>query len=201
MIAFINETIKINFIEDKQISLFTQGNIIAGQLEGEVSSLSKQEYKKLVEKSIKKQSIELKSRILVINVDGFVLIDSYDDFEGRDLSSLEQVAGAIRGESTHDLYQLEDDEKVVYLGVPIITNGDIAGVVLMVSSIEDIFNRIQAELTHIDIPTLPSDYPVTFSLGAVQFDKTDKLFKHMVQRADEKLYQAKDNGRGCFLLM
>ncbi|MGB3368304.1 MAG: ATP-binding protein [Acidaminobacteraceae bacterium] len=142
MIAFINETIKINFIEDKQISLFTQGNIVANQLEGEVASLNKQEYKNLVEKSIKKQSIKLKSRILVVNVDGFVLIDSYDDYEGRDLSSLDQVAAALIGESTRELYQLEDNEKVIYLGLPIITNGEVAGVVLMVSSIEDIFVKV-----------------------------------------------------------
>lgn len=142
MIAFINETIKINFIEDKQISLFTQGNIIASQLEDEISSLSREEYKKLVEKSIKKQSIELKTRILIINNDGFVMLDSYDDFEGRDLAGLEQVSAALTGESTRELYKLEDGEEVIYLGVPIIANGDISGAVLMISSIEEIFVQV-----------------------------------------------------------
>ncbi len=142
MIAFINETIKINFIEDKEIDLFTEGNIIASQLENELGSLKREDYKNLVEKSIKKQSIELKSRILIIDVDGFVLLDSYDNFEGHDLSELNQVSESLKGESTRELYQIKDDEKVMYLAVPIISDGEIIGSVLLISSIEDIFVKV-----------------------------------------------------------
>lgn len=142
MIAFINETIKINFIEDKEIDLFTEGNIIASQLENELGSLRREDYKNLVEKSIKKQSIELKSRILIIDVDGFVLLDSYDNFEGHDLSELNQVSESLKGESTRELYQIKDDEKVMYLAVPIISDGEIIGSVLLISSIEDIFVKV-----------------------------------------------------------
>jgi len=67
------------------------------------------------------------------------------------------------------------------------------------TAIKDIFERLQEELTHINIPGLPAEHAVTFSLGSAQLNAKDKKFKDMIKRADEKLYQAKDAGRDCYI--
>ena len=45
MISFINETLKISFIDEKKIVLFTECNIISGQIESELSKITKVNYR------------------------------------------------------------------------------------------------------------------------------------------------------------
>ncbi|BEP29900.1 sensor histidine kinase [Helicovermis profundi] len=142
MIAFINETLKINFIDEKKITLFTEGNIISSQIETELNKINKDSYRSLVEKSLKKYSLSINSRIMITNENGFVIIDSYDKYKGKNISSIVQVSDALLGNSSSELYKLYNGEKAMYVSVPIIIDNDIVGVVLLSSSAESIFSKV-----------------------------------------------------------
>lgn len=70
--------------------------------------------------------------------------------------------------------------------------------VLTNTTVEDvnlIFERVTKNLNAIELSSIPSDYKITFSLGATQVDKKDVNLNKAINRADENLYKAKESGR------
>ncbi|MBO9489098.1 GGDEF domain-containing protein [Endozoicomonas sp. G2_1] len=65
---------------------------------------------------------------------------------------------------------------------------------------EEIFNRISEELARVSIPNLPAHEKIKFSMGAVQYSaETDNNLGQLIKRADALMYQAKAQGRNCFV--
>jgi len=63
--------------------------------------------------------------------------------------------------------------------------------------VEMIFLRLQALLAEAHFDGLPENYSITASMGASQIIEQDKNIGETLKRADEKLYQAKHDGRNC----
>ncbi|HCG78151.1 MAG TPA: diguanylate cyclase response regulator [Oceanospirillales bacterium] len=47
---------------------------------------------------------------------------------------------------------------------------------------------------------MPSNIPVTVSIGAAELSESDQNFNDLLKRADDALYRAKENGRNCTVL-
>ncbi len=64
-----------------------------------------------------------------------------------------------------------------------------------VDDVKLIFDRVTKNLNAIELSNIPSDYKITFSLGATQVDIKDANLNKAINRADENLYKAKETGR------
>jgi signal transduction histidine kinase len=73
-----------------------------------------------------------------------VLLDSYDEKAGQDLSRIGEMGKAMSGTESYHIYQLPDGEKTMYVAVPIIYNNEILGVVLSSASMDGIFEDISS---------------------------------------------------------
>ncbi|HHU62682.1 MAG TPA: cell wall metabolism sensor histidine kinase WalK [Clostridiales bacterium] len=86
---------------------------------------------------------ELEARVLILNPKGTVISDSFNDL--RMLSQTlkyEEIDMALRGESTTQTYFLNEHGWVMYCTAPITYEGEIIGVVLVSSSLNNIFHTI-----------------------------------------------------------
>ncbi|QPG05155.1 diguanylate cyclase [Salinimonas marina] len=63
--------------------------------------------------------------------------------------------------------------------------------------IGNIFERIQTKLTTMDLK-VPDAPAITVSMGCTDLHASDSTLEQVVKRADEALYQAKENGRNRF---
>ena len=62
--------------------------------------------------------------------------------------------------------------------------------------ISEIFNRIKITLNNMPCPGLSENHPIHFSMGAARYDANiDENLNALIKRADQKLYDAKENGR------
>lgn len=154
MISFINETLKVNAVDDMKISLLTQGNIISNQVSLNFYGLNKDTTRDYVSSLIKRYSLDIGSRILVIDSHGMVQLDSYDSFEGHDLSRISEVAVALEGNNGATLYNTTDLGKVMYVTVPIIAKKEIIGTILISSSAKAIFDNIATTIRKIMLLSL-----------------------------------------------
>lgn len=66
--------------------------------------------------------------------------------------------------------------------------------------IQSVFERLSNFLRQANVQGLPNDIVITFSLGAAQAKLEDKDLQAVIKRADEKLYQAKEQGRNQFVV-
>ncbi len=143
MISFINETLKVNAVNDKRITLLTQANVIANQVSLNFYGLNKEGTRDYLENLIKRYSLDIGSRILVIDKQGYVQLDSYDSFEGQNLNRIEEVRVALEGRNSSNLYNTIDLEKIMYVAVPITARKEVLGSILVSSSAKAIFDSIQ----------------------------------------------------------
>ncbi|MFK7887131.1 MAG: diguanylate cyclase [Gammaproteobacteria bacterium] len=67
------------------------------------------------------------------------------------------------------------------------------------SQIAAIFERVRDHLNKLPAKGIPEDHQVTFSMGVAQYHRaTHKTLDALIKQADEKLYEAKGNGRNRF---
>lgn len=154
MISFINETLKVNAVEDMQINLLTQGNIIADEVAPDFYRLGISSTRSYVENVIKKYSLDLDARILILNEHGRVQLDSYDKMVGRNFKHLLVVMSSLEGQPGAELYHTQDTGKIMYVTVPITEKQEIIGTILISASAEQIFENIASIIRKILLLTL-----------------------------------------------
>ena len=138
--SFISEAIRISNIDEKKVNLLTQGSIIADRviaLNYEIEN----EHNRNIDQLMKLYSKEIKSRILIINKEGFVVSDSFDIYQGKKFSHTE-IQQALRGNSMARQHMLKDYGRTMYVGVPIKANEKVIGAVFISSSLEDMYKNI-----------------------------------------------------------
>ena len=82
-------------------------------------------------------SAVLETRIRVLDEQGVVLVDSDGDDEGRDLSGEAAVVTALRGEQ-QTYQQATDGEDWLFVSVPVLDEGRVAGVVYLGQPLRDV---------------------------------------------------------------
>ncbi|KXG77025.1 sensor histidine kinase [Thermotalea metallivorans] len=137
--SFISEAIRINYINQKKIHLFTQGNIIAGRVINVIED-------RIVESSgleeiTKEISKDIKARVLIVNKMGFVVSDSYDVLKGSPIRHYE-LQESLKGKAVAKQHNLEKYGRTMYVSVPIILNTKVIGAVFISASLEEIYQNI-----------------------------------------------------------
>ncbi len=107
-----------------------------------------------MESVIKKYSLDLDARILILNEHGRVQLDSYDKMVGRNFKHLLEVSTALQGMTAAELYKTQELGNIMYVTVPITERHDIIGSVLISASAEHIFTNIKTVIQKILVLSL-----------------------------------------------
>ncbi len=140
--AFIYRTMVDQGIEEKQENLLTQTNIFANQLVPFYEGLDNVNTRDYAEGMIKDFSLEIASRVILIDEAGMVMIDAHEDLEGIDFSHIKEVQEALSFDNSAKLYQSEDSGYLMYVAVPVVSGGDGHGVLFVSSDANDLYQRI-----------------------------------------------------------
>ncbi len=138
----IQESLVNQLIAEKKEALISQGKIVSDQIAPSLSSAYSKKNIDKIKNAVKNLSLRIDSRVLVMNPASIVVVDSYDEYSGSDQSDLVEVAAAQGGVSSTGLYKFNDGMQIVYAATPINYEGNQVGVLLISSSPDDIYNRI-----------------------------------------------------------
>jgi two-component system OmpR family sensor kinase len=89
---------------------------------------------------IRSYSEQIEARILVIDRNSYVTADSFEEnwLIGQTLT-YDEVDAALNGEEATGIYRLDSGERVLYAVVPVVREERIAGAVMLVTSLEEIY--------------------------------------------------------------
>lgn len=134
MDIYLYHSITNDYISSERISNLTQANIISNIVSGYIGRNSY-----MLRPSIETFAKQVDSRVLLLNKDGVVAIDSspIKSLEGQKLSTPE-VDSALKGISLANTYYLPGIGHVMYTAVPIVVAGKNDGVIFLSTSIEDV---------------------------------------------------------------
>ncbi|WP_082760079.1 sensor histidine kinase [Abyssisolibacter fermentans] len=138
--VLITENILKSDLEDRQIDLLTKANIVANRVR-HYNTDDFNYYNSVILNYINKVSIDFNTRILITNEFGEVKADSFNKLTGIILNH-DEVVKARNGENSTGIYRFQNVGNVMYNAVPMYYKDQIVGVVVLSSSIEDIFIKI-----------------------------------------------------------
>jgi signal transduction histidine kinase len=141
--GFIYRTMVDQGIEEKQENLLTQTNIFANQLVPLYEGLDNVNTRDYAEGLIKDFSLEIASRVMLIDEAGIVMIDAHEDLEGIDLSHVAEVQGALSFDNRAKMYRSDESGYLMYVAVPVISSGTGHGVLFVSSDANDLYERIR----------------------------------------------------------
>ncbi len=141
--SFIQVSLTNSALQQRKVHLLTQGNIIASRVAPNLYAIDKEHTRLYLEQIVVNLSLDLKSRVMVTNLSGEVMMDSYEEYLGTNLKDVREVSKAIQGASEVNQYRFRDVGRVVYVGVPLLDKGNIIGSVLVVSSMEELFDDVK----------------------------------------------------------
>ena len=189
-ISFIGSTLRTTYIRDRNMSLLTQVNILSNQITPNFYGIQLENTRTYLQDLIKGYSLDINARILLLDNNGTVLIDSYDAMLGQNFNALTEVKSALEGYDSNQVYSLPSGENVMYVGVPISDRNEVMGVVLASSSIDDLLQDVNLTLRRV---ALLSGIGLLFT-GMVAF-----LFAQVIASPIEKMIQlVRSFSRGNF---
>ena len=101
-------------VRNTEIRLFQTANIVADTYKANRDELI------FTRMMVRSYGMQANARILIVDSQGLVLIDNYNDFIGSKIDNKE-IRNSLSGKSGSNVYKLEDKE-VLQLSVPIILN-------------------------------------------------------------------------------
>jgi len=129
-----------NNMNDHNQLINVQSNIIANQADSFINSIDKNQYASdYVHSLITKYSINIDSRILILNQNGNVLLDTSNKSVSEDLSLIPEVSSALSGKEDTSNYRFEH-RRLSYNTTPIIKDNIVEGVVFIISDIGYIYS-------------------------------------------------------------
>src|SRR6056297_3462471 len=132
-------TFLTNNINDHNQLIDVQSNIIANQADSFINSIDKNQYASdYVHSLITKYSINIDSRILILNTEGNVLLDTSNKSVNDDLSLIPEVKSALNGQEKTGNYRYKH-RRLSYKTTPIIKESKIQGIVFIISDIGYIY--------------------------------------------------------------
>lgn len=140
---FVYQTFKKSILESHKNHILNQANIISDN----ISDILKDKDITLnsidFHDELKTTSRQFDGRILIISLEKEVIYDSFYDLDGIIINQIEAV-NALAGESISNEYVLNKHGNTLYIGVPIIYNGEIHGSVLISTSLLDYYTEINS---------------------------------------------------------
>lgn len=134
-------------VEKEGQNLELQNHTIATQVAAFVGNINNSYTKQYVDDIIKESSFEYGARILILNLDGEVLIDSYDTLVDSTLDTNE-IQSALEGRSESTIYTHESNF-VFYCATPIIEQNNLVGISFLSTSANHIFEDVNEIIDHL----------------------------------------------------
>ena len=126
--------------------LKVQSNIIANQSDSYINSLKANEYSNdYVNTLIKKYSISINSRIMILDAYGYIIVDSNDLDTDKNIIRLDEVKSALNGYGSSNIYSF-NNSKIAYVATPIMKNNYVAGILFISSGIDEIYEDIYSTM-------------------------------------------------------
>ncbi|MBN2899422.1 MAG: HAMP domain-containing protein [Clostridia bacterium] len=155
MLSFVNESLKMDAVSEIKVNMLSQGSIIADQVENVFEGISNEYTYQYLENLVKRQSLEINSRVLLLNLDGIVVLDTHDELEGKNYTHILEIEDALQGASLSELYKIASSgENVLYTAIPIFDRDGVIGVVFISTSADHIFDKINRTLRSLMILSL-----------------------------------------------
>lgn len=152
MVSFVNESLKLDAISEIKVNMLSQGSIIADQVESSFEGISNEYTYQYLENLVKRQSLEINSRVLLVNTDGIVVLDTHEDIIGHNQIHVPEIQSALQGSSVSEIYNISGAEgKILYTAIPIFDRDGVIGVVFISTSANTIFDKINKTLRNLTI--------------------------------------------------
>ncbi len=155
MLNIFYQSLFNDYIDEIKINLLTQGSILSNQISKDYDNLEKEAVFNYVSEYVKEMSLKLDSRILILNKEKEVVIDSHDVLKGFIIDKLREIDIALTGASNANLYNIKDVGKTMYVSVPI-TNKDsnVLGSIFISKNADDIFVSINSTMKKVILISL-----------------------------------------------
>lgn len=134
---FLLRVLEQNYLRERVTTYLTNANIIATTGENTLLKPDRSAYY-----MARDFGTRMGARVLVLNTQGRVMVDSFGEewLQGRILK-YDEVKTALSGSGETGIHII-DNEKVLYVAVPVIRDKDVAGTVMMVVSLNDIYTAL-----------------------------------------------------------
>ncbi len=150
MISSIKNVLITNGINDMKIHLEAQARIVADEIVKDFNRLDISSTRNYMRELMKKYSLDLDARILIVDSHSIVQLDSYDKFGGRDFSSLSVLMSSLNGQVDSEVYQIDETgERLMYVSVPVYVDDKVVGAVLISYSADYIFDKAYTDIGRI----------------------------------------------------
>ncbi|MCF8011652.1 MAG: cell wall metabolism sensor histidine kinase WalK [Clostridiales bacterium] len=128
-----------HYIESREKAYLTHANIIGGTGQEMLLSGDRNSFY-----FARDYGDKIDARVLMLNSNGKVIMDSFGEawLEGR-LIKHKEVNSALAGESSAGVHQLKDGKHVLYITAPVLNHQQVQGIVMLVTSLEDIYNTLE----------------------------------------------------------
>lgn len=138
---FVYETIKNNYIAEREVSYIAQANILSNRIRLSINEEEEAFDQLLLSQMMEEVSRLIDGRILVVDRGNQVMYDSLHDYKNQYVDLLE-VDRALKGENIANIYELTKYGKTMYIGVPITYYEKILGSVFLSVSLEGTYHRL-----------------------------------------------------------
>lgn len=139
-IIFVEDYLTKSNIDEAENNLLSQNTQVANQIAPFIGNVDNEYTYRYVEDIIKQHSFEYNSRIIVLDTQTKVLLDSYDLLNDQKVST-EEIDDALLGFDSANIY-VHDSKYVFYAAVPIIEHNEIVGTSFITSSADYIFSDV-----------------------------------------------------------
>lgn len=131
--------IKTN-VEEAKDSTLNHTAFLATQISPFINNVDNEYTLKYIEDIVKQSSVEYKSRAIVVDQAGVVIVDSFDELK-QDTIKNNEIANALKGNASSDIYSYKGDY-LLYSAVPIIDRDIVVGTVFVSVEANYIFDEI-----------------------------------------------------------
>lgn len=151
ILLIINMFLYVTFlgknINERIEFLKVQSNVIANQSDSYINTLQVNEYSNnYVNTLIKKYSISIDSRIMILDSYGYIIVDSNDIDIGGNIIRLDEVKSALNGIEASNIYRFKKS-KFTYIASPILKNNNVTGILFISSNIDNIYDDIHSTMS------------------------------------------------------
>ncbi|MBN2261168.1 MAG: HAMP domain-containing protein [Clostridiales bacterium] len=155
MINIFYQSLINDYIDEIKINLLTQGSILSNQISKDFDNIEKDSVYSYVSEYIKDTSLKLESRILILDKQKEVIVDSHDILKGFTIEDLPDVDKSLTGASVSNLYNIKNVGETIYVSVPITDKeSNVMGMIFISKDAEDVFLDIQSTMNRVFLISL-----------------------------------------------
>lgn len=181
MLSFVHESLKLDSISEMKVQMLSQGNIIADQVETSFTGISNDSTYQYLENLVKRHSLDINSRILLLNNEGVVLLDTHDVLQEENYARIPEIQNALQGIGISEIYKVSSsDDKVLYTAIPILDRDGVIGAVFMSTDANHIFDKLERTLRSLMILSLIG-LAITAVIGFAFADVLSSPIEHITE--------------------